>query len=114
MEWLDGASVREVDWTGVPSAERVKLADSLLRTFLEQMLQEGNEGPGALMTCGGSVQESVQKFGESVQKSVHEKGGVSVYMNEQTCYECPVYRKAVCCRRRSLVYSSAVPWAMTS
>jgi ubiquinone biosynthesis protein len=41
MEWLDGASVREVDWSGVPVAARVKLADSLLRTFLEQMLQEG-------------------------------------------------------------------------
>jgi ubiquinone biosynthesis protein len=41
MEWLDGASVREVDWTGVRAADRVKLADSLLRTFLEQMLQEG-------------------------------------------------------------------------
>lgn len=41
MEWLDGASVREVDWSGVRAADRVKLADSLLRTFLEQMLQEG-------------------------------------------------------------------------
>jgi len=41
MEWLDGASVREVDWTGVREADRVKLADSLLRSFLEQMLQEG-------------------------------------------------------------------------
>ena len=41
MEWLDGASVREVDWSGVPVADRVKLADSLLRTFLEQMLQDG-------------------------------------------------------------------------
>lgn len=41
MEWLDGASVRAVDWTGVRAVDRVKLADSLLRTFLEQMLQEG-------------------------------------------------------------------------
>jgi ubiquinone biosynthesis protein len=41
MEWLDGASVREVDWSGVRVADRVKLADALLRTFLEQMLQEG-------------------------------------------------------------------------
>jgi ubiquinone biosynthesis protein len=41
MEWLDGASVREVDWSGVRVADRVKLADSLLRTFLEQMLQDG-------------------------------------------------------------------------
>ena len=41
MEWLDGTSVREVDWSGVRVADRVKLADSLLRTFLEQMLQDG-------------------------------------------------------------------------
>jgi ubiquinone biosynthesis protein len=41
MEWLDGASVREVDWSGVRVADRLKLADALLRTFLEQMLQEG-------------------------------------------------------------------------
>jgi ubiquinone biosynthesis protein len=41
MEWLDGASVREVDWSATRIADRVKLADSLLRTFLEQMLQEG-------------------------------------------------------------------------
>jgi ubiquinone biosynthesis protein len=41
MEWLDGRSVREVDWGDTRIADRVKLADSLLRTFLEQMLQEG-------------------------------------------------------------------------
>ncbi len=41
MEWLDGQSVREVDWSSTRIADRVKLADSLLRTFLEQMLQEG-------------------------------------------------------------------------
>ncbi len=41
MEWLDGASVREVDWGTTRVADRVALADSLLRTFLEQMLQEG-------------------------------------------------------------------------
>jgi ubiquinone biosynthesis protein len=41
MEWLDGASVREVDWGTTRIADRVKLADSLLRSFLEQMLQEG-------------------------------------------------------------------------
>jgi ubiquinone biosynthesis protein len=41
MEWLDGASVREVDWSGVKVADRVKLADGLLKTFLEQMLQDG-------------------------------------------------------------------------
>ena len=41
MEWLDGVSVREVDWGATRVADRVKLADSLLRTFLEQMLQEG-------------------------------------------------------------------------
>ena len=41
MEWLDGRSVREVEWGDTRIADRVKLADSLLRTFLEQMLQEG-------------------------------------------------------------------------
>src|SRR5207244_4971425 len=41
MEWLDGRSVREVDWGDTRIGDRVKLADSLLRTFLEQMLQEG-------------------------------------------------------------------------
>jgi ubiquinone biosynthesis protein len=41
MEWLDGASVRQVDWSETRTAERVKFADSLLRAFLEQMLQEG-------------------------------------------------------------------------
>jgi ubiquinone biosynthesis protein len=41
MEWLDGRSVREVDWGDTRIADRVELADSLLRTFLEQMLQEG-------------------------------------------------------------------------
>jgi len=41
MEWLDGTSVREVDWGPTRIADRVALADSLLRTFLEQMLQEG-------------------------------------------------------------------------
>jgi len=39
MEWLDGVSVREVTW--LDARERVKLADTLLRTFLEQMLQDG-------------------------------------------------------------------------
>jgi ubiquinone biosynthesis protein len=41
MEWLDGISVREVDWSGARVTDRVKLADALLRAFLEQMLQEG-------------------------------------------------------------------------
>ena len=41
MEWLDGTSVREVDWAAARIADRVKLADSLLQAFLEQMLQEG-------------------------------------------------------------------------
>src|SRR5947209_18605885 len=41
MEWLDGVSVREVDWSTARVTDRVKLADALLRTFLEQMLQEG-------------------------------------------------------------------------
>jgi ubiquinone biosynthesis protein len=41
MEWLDGKSVREVAWGDTRMGARVKLADSLLRTFLEQMLQDG-------------------------------------------------------------------------
>jgi len=41
MEWLDGVSVRDVDWSEARTADRVKLADSLLRVFLEQMLQDG-------------------------------------------------------------------------
>jgi ubiquinone biosynthesis protein len=41
MEWLDGQSVREVSWEQARTGERVKLADLLLRTFLEQMLQDG-------------------------------------------------------------------------
>ncbi len=41
MEWLDGTSVREVDWSAARVADRVELADSLLQAFLEQMLQEG-------------------------------------------------------------------------
>jgi ubiquinone biosynthesis protein len=41
MEWLDGRSVRDVAWGGTRAADRVKLADSLLRAFLEQMLQDG-------------------------------------------------------------------------
>jgi ubiquinone biosynthesis protein len=41
MEWLDGRSVREVAWGEARAADRVKLADSLLRAFLEQMLQDG-------------------------------------------------------------------------
>ena len=41
MEWLDGTSVREVDWGVARITDRVKLADSLLQAFLEQMLQEG-------------------------------------------------------------------------
>ncbi len=41
MEWLDGSSVRDVAWGDARAAERTKIADLLLRTFLEQMLQEG-------------------------------------------------------------------------
>jgi ubiquinone biosynthesis protein len=41
MEWLDGASVRDVAWGDARAAERTKIADLLLRTFLEQMLQDG-------------------------------------------------------------------------
>jgi ubiquinone biosynthesis protein len=57
MEWLDGRSVREVDWGDTRIADRVKLADSLLRTFLEQMLQEGvfhaDPHPGNVMLLAG-------------------------------------------------------------
>lgn len=41
MEWLDGSSVRDVAWEDARAANRTKIADRLLRTFLEQMLQEG-------------------------------------------------------------------------
>jgi ubiquinone biosynthesis protein len=41
MEWVDGTSVRDVDWGEAQTALRRRLADSLLRSFLEQMLQEG-------------------------------------------------------------------------
>jgi ubiquinone biosynthesis protein len=41
MEWLDGASVRDVAWGDARASERTKIADLLLRTFLEQMLQDG-------------------------------------------------------------------------
>ena len=42
MEWLDGTSVREVDWGDGPH-RRPREARRLaaLRTFLEQMLQDG-------------------------------------------------------------------------
>ena len=41
MEWLDGTSVRDVVWADGQASARKKLADYLLRTFLEQMLQDG-------------------------------------------------------------------------
>jgi ubiquinone biosynthesis protein len=41
MEWVDGTSVRDVVWADGQAAARKKLADYLLRTFLEQMLQDG-------------------------------------------------------------------------
>jgi ubiquinone biosynthesis protein len=41
MEWVDGTSVRDVDWGDRDKASRVKLADTLLQTFLHQMLEEG-------------------------------------------------------------------------
>jgi ubiquinone biosynthesis protein len=41
MEWLDGVSVREVAWGEARASDRTKIADILLRTFLEQMLQDG-------------------------------------------------------------------------
>jgi ubiquinone biosynthesis protein len=41
MEWLDGVSVRDVAWDDARPAERTKIADLLLRMFLEMMLQDG-------------------------------------------------------------------------
>jgi ubiquinone biosynthesis protein len=41
MEWLDGLDVRQVAWSEARASDRTKTADQLLRTFLEQMLQEG-------------------------------------------------------------------------
>ena len=41
MEWLEGMSVREIDWTGAREDDRVKLADELLRSFFQQTLQDG-------------------------------------------------------------------------
>lgn len=41
MEWLDGVSVREVQWGDARATDRLKVAELLLRTFLEQMLQTG-------------------------------------------------------------------------
>ncbi len=41
MEWLDGVDVRQVAWSDARPSDRTKIADQLLRTFLEQMLQSG-------------------------------------------------------------------------
>ncbi len=41
MEWVDGTSVRDVVWREGQAATRKRLADYLLRSFLEQMLQDG-------------------------------------------------------------------------
>ncbi|MFI5047136.1 MAG: ABC1 kinase family protein [Acidimicrobiia bacterium] len=41
MEWLDGVDVRQVAWGDARMSDRTKIADQLLRMFLEQMLQEG-------------------------------------------------------------------------
>jgi ubiquinone biosynthesis protein len=41
MEWLDGVDVRQVAWGDARLSDRTKIADQLLRMFLEQMLQEG-------------------------------------------------------------------------
>ena len=41
MEWLEGQSVREIDWSGAPAEDRVKLADILLQSFFQQTLQDG-------------------------------------------------------------------------
>jgi ubiquinone biosynthesis protein len=41
MEWLDGVDVRQVAWSEARASDRTKIADQLLRTFLEQMLESG-------------------------------------------------------------------------
>jgi ubiquinone biosynthesis protein len=41
MEWLDGISVKDVDWSTAGDADRVKLADTLLESFFQQTLQDG-------------------------------------------------------------------------
>ncbi len=41
MEWLDGVDVRRVAWSDARPSDRTKIADQLLRTFLEQMMQHG-------------------------------------------------------------------------
>ena len=41
MEWLDGVSVKDIDWSAAPDGDRVKLADSLLESFFQQTLQDG-------------------------------------------------------------------------
>jgi len=56
MEWIDGTSVRDVVWADGQAAARKKLADYLLRTFLEQMLKDGvfhaDPHPGNVMLLG--------------------------------------------------------------
>ncbi|MET0921180.1 MAG: AarF/ABC1/UbiB kinase family protein, partial [Acidimicrobiia bacterium] len=41
MEWLDGVDVRQVAWSEARPSDRTRIADQLLRTFLEQMLASG-------------------------------------------------------------------------
>ena len=41
LEWLDGQSVRDVVWADGQLPARRKLADILLRSFLEQLLADG-------------------------------------------------------------------------
>jgi ubiquinone biosynthesis protein len=53
MEWLDGVSVKDIDWSAAPDGDRVKLADSLLESFFQQTLQDGvyhaDPHPGTVM-----------------------------------------------------------------
>jgi ubiquinone biosynthesis protein len=41
MEWLEGVSVRDIDWAAARDDDRRKLADELLGSFFEQTLQDG-------------------------------------------------------------------------
>jgi ubiquinone biosynthesis protein len=41
MEWVEGVSVRDIDWAAARDDDRRKLADELLSSFFQQTLQDG-------------------------------------------------------------------------
>jgi ubiquinone biosynthesis protein len=57
MEWLDGVSAREVDRIDAMGLDRARLAETLLRSALRQMLVEGrfhaDPHPGNVLVLGG-------------------------------------------------------------